>query len=281
MSCDSHNHPPLVERTPRGAGLCKIPPISSHATFRHHFMHFPTEISVLYFRLNITYRWIWINWPLVASQHIWHHCSSSRRPVIAAHPCYQAALQLHSNLQAFSKYWWNGFAQRICESDTCAVSCDRTKRKSGQAWLKTAGHHDMDFLQEHQHKPQVDTCTGHETFSCPSWTNSDRAYRGLKANKMILSMVKIHLCDFNCMMSARKVNNYTTQDAGDLRGMRNMSCWLWTGDKDKCSSVMLFKYCNGKIMSLLLFFKLHRVCMLLLSVVCFFNLITHSFHILQ
>lgn len=99
-------------------------------------------------------------------------------------------------------------------------------------------------------------------------------------------MVKIALRDYNCRMSARKVNNYTTQDAGDLRGMRNMSCWLWTDDKDKWSSATLFKECNGKIMpvfilTLLLFFKLHTVCMLLLSVVCFFNLITHSFHILQ
>lgn len=100
MSCDSHYHAPLVERTLRGAGLCKIPPISSHATFRHHFLHFPTDISVLYFSLNTTYRWIWINWPLVASRHIWHRCSSSGRPVFAAHPRYQAALQLDSNLQA-------------------------------------------------------------------------------------------------------------------------------------------------------------------------------------
>lgn len=94
MSCDSHNHPPLVERTLRGAGLCKIPPISSHATFRHHFLHFPTDVSVLYFSLNIIYRWIGINWPLVASRHIWHRCSSSRRPVFEAHPCYHYSYTL-------------------------------------------------------------------------------------------------------------------------------------------------------------------------------------------
>lgn len=240
MSCDSHNHPPLVERTLRGAGLCKIPPISSHATFRHHFLHFPTDISVLYFNLNITYRWIWINWPLVASRHIWHRCSSSGRPVFAAHPCYQAALQLHSNLQAFSKYWWNGFAWRICESGARAVSCDRAKRKSGQAWLKTAGHHNMDFLQEHQHKPQVDMCTWLSSVHCELIVTGLTGPQGQTNERRILSMVKIPLRDYNCMMNARNVNNYTTQDAGDLRGIRNMSCWLWTDNKGKWSSVTLF-----------------------------------------
>lgn len=98
MSCDSHNHPPLVERTLRGAGLCKIPPISSHATFRHHFLHFPTDVSVLYFSLNIIYRWIGINWHISSFSTYLAPLFKFQKACLWGAPL--LSLQLHSNLQA-------------------------------------------------------------------------------------------------------------------------------------------------------------------------------------
>lgn len=96
---------------------------------------------------------------------------------------YLAALQLLFKSQIFSKYWL------LIESVNhtlvlCLVTGQRGSQLRPGSPRKTAGHPDMDFLQEHQH-PGTNPRLIHARLAfCPSQTDKDRASRGLKVKLM-------------------------------------------------------------------------------------------------